>query len=35
MLPLHEMRNAILERARTEWREGPPADDISMILVEV
>jgi PAS domain S-box-containing protein len=33
-LPLHEMRNAILERV-AEWREGPPADDISLILVEV
>jgi phosphoserine phosphatase RsbU/P len=33
-LPLHEMRNAILERL-AEWREGPPADDISLILVEV
>jgi PAS domain S-box-containing protein len=33
-LPLHEMRNAILERV-AEWRKGQPADDISLILVEV
>ena len=34
MLPLHEMKKAILDRV-AEWREGPPADDISLILVEV
>jgi phosphoserine phosphatase RsbU/P len=33
-LPLREMRNAILERV-AEWHEGQPADDISLILVEV
>jgi serine phosphatase RsbU (regulator of sigma subunit) len=33
-LPLHEMRNAILERV-AEWRVGQSADDISLILVEV
>jgi serine phosphatase RsbU (regulator of sigma subunit) len=33
-LPLREMRNAILERV-AEWRVGQPADDISLILVEV
>jgi sigma-B regulation protein RsbU (phosphoserine phosphatase) len=34
MLPLDEMKKAILERV-AEWREGPPTDDISLILVEV
>ena len=34
MLPLNEMKMAILERV-AEWREGPPTDDISLILVEV
>jgi phosphoserine phosphatase RsbU/P len=34
MLPLDEMKNAILDRV-AEWREGPPTDDISLILVEV
>ena len=34
MLPLHEMKKAILDRV-AQWREGPPADDISLILVEV
>jgi len=34
MLPLNEMKNAILDRV-AEWREGPPTDDISLILVEV
>jgi sigma-B regulation protein RsbU (phosphoserine phosphatase) len=34
MLPLHEMNKAILDRV-AEWREGPPADDISLVLVEV
>jgi phosphoserine phosphatase RsbU/P len=33
-LPLREMKTAILERV-AEWGEGPPADDISLILVEV
>jgi PAS domain S-box-containing protein len=34
MLPFHEMKKAILDRV-AEWREGPPADDISLALVEV
>ena len=34
MLPFHEMKKAILDRV-AEWREGPPADDISLVLVEV
>jgi sigma-B regulation protein RsbU (phosphoserine phosphatase) len=34
MLPLQEMNKAILDRV-AEWREGPPADDISLVLVEV
>ena len=34
MLPLDEMKKAILDRV-AEWREGPPTDDISLILVEV
>jgi hypothetical protein len=33
-LPLREMKTAILQRV-AEWREGPPADDNSLILVEV
>ena len=33
-LPLDQMKRAILERV-AEWREGQPADDISLILVEV
>jgi PAS domain S-box-containing protein len=34
MLPLQEMNKAILDRV-AEWREGPAADDISLVLVEV
>ena len=34
MLPLQEMNKAILDRV-AEWRQGPPADDISLVLVEV
>jgi serine phosphatase RsbU (regulator of sigma subunit) len=34
MLSLREMKNAILERV-TKWGERQPADDISLILVEV
>jgi sigma-B regulation protein RsbU (phosphoserine phosphatase) len=34
ILPFHEMNKAILDRV-AEWREGPPADDISLVLVEV
>jgi phosphoserine phosphatase RsbU/P len=34
LLPFGEMKNAILERVG-EWREGPPADDVSLVLLEV
>jgi sigma-B regulation protein RsbU (phosphoserine phosphatase) len=34
MLPFPEMKSGILDRLST-WREGPPADDISLVLVEV
>jgi PAS domain S-box-containing protein len=34
MRPLDEMKKAILDRV-AEWRQGPPRDDISLILVEV
>jgi PAS domain S-box-containing protein len=33
-LPLSEMKQAILDRV-AEWREGPPADDLSLILAEI
>ena len=33
-LPFGEMSQAILDRV-AEWREGPPADDVSLVLVEV
>jgi len=34
LLPLAEMKRNILDRV-AEWREGPPADDVSLVLVEV
>jgi sigma-B regulation protein RsbU (phosphoserine phosphatase) len=34
VLPLGEMKHAILDRVAT-WREGPPTDDISLVLVEI
>jgi phosphoserine phosphatase RsbU/P len=34
MLPFPEMKQGILDRV-AEWREGPPADDVSIVLVEV
>lgn len=34
LLPFSEMKQGILDRV-AEWREGPPTDDISMVLVEV
>jgi sigma-B regulation protein RsbU (phosphoserine phosphatase) len=34
LLPLCEMQAAILERVAA-WRQGPPSDDISLVLVEV
>ena len=33
-LPLGEMKQGILDRVAA-WREGPPADDISLVLAEV
>jgi sigma-B regulation protein RsbU (phosphoserine phosphatase) len=33
-LPLREMKQGILDRV-AEWREGPPADDVTLVLVEV
>ncbi|HKV48595.1 MAG TPA: SpoIIE family protein phosphatase [Candidatus Acidoferrales bacterium] len=33
-LPLAEMKQEILDRV-AQWREGPPTDDISMVLLEV
>jgi PAS domain S-box-containing protein len=32
--PLAEMKQEIIERVR-EWRDGPPADDMSLVLAEV
>jgi sigma-B regulation protein RsbU (phosphoserine phosphatase) len=34
LLPFHEMKQGILDRV-AEWREGPPVDDVSLVLVEV
>jgi PAS domain S-box-containing protein len=34
LMPFQEMKQAILDRV-TAWCQGPPADDISLILVEV
>lgn len=33
-LPAHEMKQAILDGVAT-WREGPPTDDVSLMLVHV
>jgi phosphoserine phosphatase RsbU/P len=33
-LPLREMKQGILDRV-AGWREGPPADDVTLVLVEV
>ena len=33
-LPFGEMKQAILDRVAA-WRDGPPADDVSLVLVEV
>jgi phosphoserine phosphatase RsbU/P len=33
-LPFVEMKQGILDRV-SEWREGPPSDDMSLLLVEV
>lgn len=34
LLPFQQMKKAILDRV-ADWREGPPADDMSLVLVEV
>lgn len=34
LLPFSEMKKGILDRVAA-WREGPPADDISLVLVDV
>ena len=34
LLPFHEMKQGILNRV-AEWRDGPPLDDVSLVLVEV
>ena len=33
-LPFNEMKKGILDSV-AEWREGPPTDDVSLVLVEV
>jgi sigma-B regulation protein RsbU (phosphoserine phosphatase) len=34
LLPFHDMKQGILD-AVADWREGPPSDDVSLVLVEV
>jgi phosphoserine phosphatase RsbU/P len=34
MLPFGEMKNALLDRVAA-WREGPPSDDVSLVLAEI
>lgn len=34
LLPFNEMKQGILDRVAA-WREGPPADDISIVLAEI
>jgi serine phosphatase RsbU (regulator of sigma subunit) len=34
LLPFAEMKQGILDRVAA-WREGPPSDDVSLVLVEV
>ena len=34
LLPFREMKQGILNRV-TAWRDGPPVDDVSLVLVEV
>src|SRR5580692_10419972 len=34
LLPFGEMKQGILDRV-AEWRDGPPVDDVSLVLVEV
>ncbi len=33
LLPFTEMKQEILSRV-AEWREGPPSDDMSLVLLE-
>jgi len=34
LLPFSEMKQGILDRV-ADWREGPPTDDVSLVLMEV
>ena len=34
LLPFSEMKHGILNRV-TDWRDGPPVDDVTLVLVEV
>jgi phosphoserine phosphatase RsbU/P len=34
ILPFHEMKQALLDRVAA-WRDGPPSDDVSLVLAEV
>jgi serine phosphatase RsbU (regulator of sigma subunit) len=34
LLPLPQMKQGILDRVAA-WREGPPADDMSLVLMEI
>jgi hypothetical protein len=34
LLPFGEMKQGILDRV-AEWREGPPVDDVSLVILEV
>jgi PAS domain S-box-containing protein len=34
LLPFSEMKHGILDRV-ADWRDGPPGDDVSLVLVEV
>jgi sigma-B regulation protein RsbU (phosphoserine phosphatase) len=34
LLPFREMKHGILNRV-TDWRDGPPVDDVTLVLVEV
>ena len=34
MLPFPEMKDALLERVAA-WRQGPPSDDVSLVLAEI
>jgi len=34
LLPFSEMKQGILDRVAA-WRDGPPVDDVSLVLVEV